>query len=161
VSILTDLHRQRQTITHSRDTLHGADDNIARARKVRSRDCLRCASASRQCAWLHARGALTASTGVCLLLNDLLEALRLDRESMSARCLLSRPEQEHRLEQASRGCGSQMMCGKASRSRRLRALRQVLASMSRRITTNKLIMGAIILFLLLAIGIVVYSKFRK
>ena len=47
------------------------------------------------------------------------------------------------------------------RSRRMRALRQVLASMSRRITTNKLIMGAIILFLLLAIGIVVYSKFRK
>lgn len=36
VSILQDLHRQRQTITHSRDTLHGADDNIARARKVLS-----------------------------------------------------------------------------------------------------------------------------
>ncbi|KAK9841953.1 hypothetical protein WJX81_000808 [Elliptochloris bilobata] len=70
VSILTDLHRQRQTVEHSRDTLHGADDNIARARKV-------------------------------------------------------------------------------------------LASMSRRITTNKLIMGAIILFLLFAIAIVVYSKFRK
>lgn len=38
---------------------------------------------------------------------------------------------------------------------------QVLASMSRRITTNKLIMGAIILFLLFAIAIVVYSKFKK
>jgi hypothetical protein len=57
--------------------------------------------------------------------------------------------------------GSRVMRSKASRPCRLRALRQVLASMSRRITTNKLIMGAIILFLLLAIGIVVYSKFRK
>eukprot|EP00884_Botryococcus_braunii_P015254 jgi/Botrbrau1/2411/Bobra.0395s0040.2 len=34
VSILQDLHRQRQTITHARDTLHGADDNIAQARRV-------------------------------------------------------------------------------------------------------------------------------
>lgn len=34
VSILNDLHRQRQTITHARDTLHGADDNIATARRV-------------------------------------------------------------------------------------------------------------------------------
>lgn len=34
VSILQDLHRQRQTITHARDTLHGADDNIAKARRV-------------------------------------------------------------------------------------------------------------------------------
>ncbi len=34
VSILQDLHRQRQTITHARDTLHGADDNIATARRV-------------------------------------------------------------------------------------------------------------------------------
>jgi vesicle transport through interaction with t-SNAREs protein 1 len=33
-AILQDLHRQRQTITHSRDTLHTADDNIGRARKV-------------------------------------------------------------------------------------------------------------------------------
>ena len=57
VSILTDLHRQRQTITHSRDTLHGADDNIARARKVLSHECcLRCVTAGWQCAWLHARG---------------------------------------------------------------------------------------------------------
>jgi len=36
VSILQDLHRQRQTITHARDTLHGADDNIATARRVLS-----------------------------------------------------------------------------------------------------------------------------
>ena len=34
VNILNDLHRQRQTITHARDTLHGADDNIATARRV-------------------------------------------------------------------------------------------------------------------------------
>mmetsp|Transcript_876 Transcript_876/g.2228 ORF Transcript_876/g.2228 Transcript_876/m.2228 type:complete len:201 (-) Transcript_876:355-957(-) len=33
-SILADLHRQRQTITHARDTLHTADDNIGRARKA-------------------------------------------------------------------------------------------------------------------------------
>lgn len=33
-SILGDLHRQRETITHARDTLHGADDNIATARRV-------------------------------------------------------------------------------------------------------------------------------
>lgn len=36
MSILTDLHRQRQTIVHARDTLHGADDNIAKARRVLS-----------------------------------------------------------------------------------------------------------------------------
>ena len=34
VSILQDLNRQRETIVHSRDTLHGADDNIARARRT-------------------------------------------------------------------------------------------------------------------------------
>lgn len=34
VSILQDLHRQRETIVHSRDVLHGADDNIARARRT-------------------------------------------------------------------------------------------------------------------------------
>jgi vesicle transport through interaction with t-SNAREs protein 1 len=34
VSILQDLARQRETIVHARDTLHGADDNISRARKV-------------------------------------------------------------------------------------------------------------------------------
>lgn len=34
VSILQDLHRQRETIVHSRDTLHGADDNISKARRV-------------------------------------------------------------------------------------------------------------------------------
>jgi hypothetical protein len=70
VSILQDLHRQRQTISHARDSLHGADDNISRARRV-------------------------------------------------------------------------------------------LASMSRRITTNKLIMVGIILLLLVAIVIVVYYKFIK
>ena len=32
--ILQNLHQQRQTITHARDTLHGADDNIAKARRV-------------------------------------------------------------------------------------------------------------------------------
>ena len=30
MNILQDLHRQRQTISHARDTLHGADDNISR-----------------------------------------------------------------------------------------------------------------------------------
>lgn len=34
MSILQDLHRQRETIVHSRDVLHGADDNIARARRT-------------------------------------------------------------------------------------------------------------------------------
>ncbi|GMH45462.1 hypothetical protein BSKO_13419 [Bryopsis sp. KO-2023] len=34
VSILQDLSRQRETIERSRGTLHGADDNIGRARKV-------------------------------------------------------------------------------------------------------------------------------
>ncbi|KAK9823168.1 hypothetical protein WJX72_000784 [[Myrmecia] bisecta] len=34
VGILQDLHRQRQTIVHARDTLHGADDNIGKARRV-------------------------------------------------------------------------------------------------------------------------------
>ena len=34
MSILQDLHRQRETITHAQDTLHGADDNIAKARRV-------------------------------------------------------------------------------------------------------------------------------
>ena len=34
VSILQDLHRQRETITHAHTTLHGADDNIAKARRT-------------------------------------------------------------------------------------------------------------------------------
>lgn len=34
VSILQDLHSQRQTILRARDTLHEADDNIAKARRV-------------------------------------------------------------------------------------------------------------------------------
>jgi vesicle transport through interaction with t-SNAREs protein 1 len=34
VAILQDLARQRETIVHARDTLHGADDNISKARKV-------------------------------------------------------------------------------------------------------------------------------
>lgn len=32
--ILQNLHSQRQTITHARDTLHGADDNIAKSRRI-------------------------------------------------------------------------------------------------------------------------------
>jgi len=36
VSILQDLARQRETIVHARDTLHGADDNIGKARKILS-----------------------------------------------------------------------------------------------------------------------------
>ena len=34
--ILGDLHRQRETMVHARDTLHGADDNISKARKILS-----------------------------------------------------------------------------------------------------------------------------
>lgn len=34
VNILQDLHSQRQTILRARDTLHEADDNISRARRV-------------------------------------------------------------------------------------------------------------------------------
>eukprot|EP00898_Chlorokybus_atmophyticus_P000549 jgi/Chlat1/1495/Chrsp12S02028 len=34
VSILQDLHRQRQVIEHSRDTLHGTDDNITTSRRI-------------------------------------------------------------------------------------------------------------------------------
>lgn len=49
MSILTDLHRQRQTIEHSRDTLHGADDNIARARKVRAEPALKAIRAGDPC----------------------------------------------------------------------------------------------------------------
>jgi hypothetical protein len=36
VSILGDLARQRETIVNARDTLHGADDNISKARRVLS-----------------------------------------------------------------------------------------------------------------------------
>lgn len=34
VSILQDLHLQRQTLLHAHDTLHGVDDNIGKSRKV-------------------------------------------------------------------------------------------------------------------------------
>lgn len=34
VSILEDLHQQRQTLLHARDSLYGVDDSIARARQV-------------------------------------------------------------------------------------------------------------------------------
>jgi hypothetical protein len=34
VSILQDLHKQRETIQHTRDTLHGADENIGRSRRI-------------------------------------------------------------------------------------------------------------------------------
>jgi vesicle transport through interaction with t-SNAREs protein 1 len=36
VSILQDLHRQRDTITNARDTIHGADDTISKSRKILS-----------------------------------------------------------------------------------------------------------------------------
>merc|ERR1711937_76930 len=36
VNILQDLHRQRETIRHARDTLHGVDDNITKSRKILS-----------------------------------------------------------------------------------------------------------------------------
>ncbi|KAJ7534750.1 hypothetical protein O6H91_12G002300 [Diphasiastrum complanatum] len=34
VSILQDLHQQRQTLLHSTDTLHGVDDNISKSRRL-------------------------------------------------------------------------------------------------------------------------------
>eukprot|EP00803_Ostreobium_quekettii_P008710 evm.model.scf_422.1 EVM.evm.TU.scf_422.1 scf_422:1862-2608(-) len=34
VTILEDLSRQRETIIRSRDTLHGADDGISKARRI-------------------------------------------------------------------------------------------------------------------------------
>jgi vesicle transport through interaction with t-SNAREs protein 1 len=34
VSILQDLHKQREQIQHTRETLHGADDNIGRSRRI-------------------------------------------------------------------------------------------------------------------------------
>jgi len=34
VSILQDLHQQRQTLLHAHDTLHGVDDNIGKSRKL-------------------------------------------------------------------------------------------------------------------------------
>ncbi|KAG6548694.1 hypothetical protein Mapa_009849 [Marchantia paleacea] len=34
VSILQDLHQQRQTLLHARDTLHGVDDNIGKSRRI-------------------------------------------------------------------------------------------------------------------------------
>ena len=34
VSILQDLHRQRETIVSAREHIHGADDNIGRSRKI-------------------------------------------------------------------------------------------------------------------------------
>lgn len=34
VSILQDLHQQRQTLLHTHDTVHGVDDNIGKSRKL-------------------------------------------------------------------------------------------------------------------------------
>lgn len=34
VSILQDLHQQRQTLLHTNDTVHGVDDNIGKSRKL-------------------------------------------------------------------------------------------------------------------------------
>ncbi|KAG5618531.1 hypothetical protein H5410_018355 [Solanum commersonii] len=34
VSILQDLHQQRQSLLHAHDTLHGMDDNISRSKKI-------------------------------------------------------------------------------------------------------------------------------
>ena len=34
VGVLQNLHRQRETLVHARDTLHGADDGLAKARRV-------------------------------------------------------------------------------------------------------------------------------
>ncbi|KAL6587536.1 hypothetical protein OROMI_000514 [Orobanche minor] len=34
VSLLQDLHQQRQSLSHANNTLHGVDDNISRSRKI-------------------------------------------------------------------------------------------------------------------------------
>ncbi|CAN4086311.1 unnamed protein product [Withania somnifera] len=34
VSILQDLHQQRQSLLHAHETLHGVDDNISRSKKI-------------------------------------------------------------------------------------------------------------------------------
>lgn len=34
VSILQDLHQQRQSLLHANDTLHGVDDNVSRSKKI-------------------------------------------------------------------------------------------------------------------------------
>ncbi|CAA2983331.1 vesicle transport v-SNARE 13-like [Olea europaea subsp. europaea] len=34
VSILQDLHQQRQSLLHAHGTLHGVDDNISRSKKI-------------------------------------------------------------------------------------------------------------------------------
>lgn len=34
VSILQDLHQQRQSLLHAHDTLHGVDDNIGRSKRI-------------------------------------------------------------------------------------------------------------------------------
>lgn len=34
VSILQDLHQQRQTLLHTTDTLHGVDDNLGKSKKI-------------------------------------------------------------------------------------------------------------------------------
>ncbi|XP_027126702.1 vesicle transport v-SNARE 13 isoform X2 [Coffea arabica] len=34
VSILQDLHQQRQSLLHANNTLHGVDDNISRSKKI-------------------------------------------------------------------------------------------------------------------------------
>ncbi|CAI8591854.1 unnamed protein product [Vicia faba] len=36
VSILSDLHSQRQSLLHAHDTLHGVDDNIGKSKKILS-----------------------------------------------------------------------------------------------------------------------------
>jgi len=36
VSILQDLHGQRETLLNARDNLHGVDDNITKSRKILS-----------------------------------------------------------------------------------------------------------------------------
>ncbi|KAL0327478.1 UNVERIFIED_CONTAM: Vesicle transport v-SNARE 13 [Sesamum angustifolium] len=36
VSILQDLHQQRQSLLHANNTLHGVDDNIGKSKKVLS-----------------------------------------------------------------------------------------------------------------------------
>ncbi|CAN1795653.1 Vesicle transport v-SNARE 13 [Linum perenne] len=34
VSILQDLHQQRQALLHANNTLHGVDDNIGRSKRI-------------------------------------------------------------------------------------------------------------------------------
>ena len=61
VSILQDLQRQRETIVHASDTLRGADDSIASARRILGVMSRRVA-ANKAIAW-----GVAGALGLCVL----------------------------------------------------------------------------------------------